>query len=64
MKVFTHPTFANEKEVELSDYQRLEFLGDAVLEFIVTVHIFRKFPNYTEGELTDLRKQYIRYVMS
>ncbi|KAL9270609.1 Endoribonuclease Dicer homolog 2-like protein [Drosera capensis] len=36
-------------------YQRLEFLGDAVLDYLVTVHLYTKFPGLSPGELTDLR---------
>ena len=34
-------------------YQRLEFLGDRVLNLIVSLYLYRKFPEYTEGELTN-----------
>ncbi|KAI3470366.1 hypothetical protein Pfo_027029 [Paulownia fortunei] len=36
-------------------YQRLEFLGDAVLDYLVTVHLYHKFPGLSPGFLTDLR---------
>lgn len=39
----------------MGDYQRLEFLGDALLEFIVTDEIYHEHPNYDEGMLTKLR---------
>lgn len=37
------------------NYQRLEFLGDALLDFIVAEELFKKYPNYDEGMLTKLR---------
>jgi len=46
----THPS-ANKK----NNYERLEFLGDAVIELIATQYIFQKFPNYPEGKMTKLR---------
>jgi len=46
----THPS------ADRSDnYERLEFLGDAVIELITTQYIFEKFPNYPEGKMTKLR---------
>nr|XP_043616152.1 endoribonuclease Dicer homolog 2-like [Erigeron canadensis] len=36
-------------------YQRLEFLGDAVLDYLMTVHLYRKYPGISPGLLTDLR---------
>ena len=50
----THRSYANEQGVE-AHYERLEFLGDAVLELIVTDFLYKKYPKYTEGELTAVR---------
>lgn len=51
---FTHKSYANEhKSVEHNE--RLEFLGDAVLELVITEHLFRIFPEKPEGELTKYR---------
>lgn len=41
----------------LPTYQRLEFLGDSVLNLVVSDSIFRKYPDYNEGELTNKRKE-------
>ena len=38
-------------------YQRLEFLGDSVLNFVVSDHIFRNHPDFNEGQLTNKRKE-------
>lgn len=52
----THGSFTYEnKYPEIEDNQRLEFLGDAVLELIVSAYLYYKFPGYAEGELTKLR---------
>ena len=52
----THGSFNYEqRRPEIEDNQRLEFLGDAVLELIVSTHLYNVFPHYTEGELTRLR---------
>ena len=55
-KAFTHRSYINEnKGTKLEHNERLEFLGDAVLELSVTEYLFTKYPNKTEGELTSLR---------
>ena len=57
----THTSYANEYRKEfkgkglLGDNQRLEFLGDAVLELIVSHELYKKHPNKNEGELTRAR---------
>ena len=43
--------------------ERLEFLGDAVLELIVTDFLYKKYPNYTEGELTALRSALVNAII-
>jgi len=40
-----------------SSYERLEFLGDAVLQLVVTDYIFRHYPHFDEGEMTELREE-------
>jgi len=51
----THRSFLNEnRDYKLDHNERLEFLGDAVLELVVTEHLFNNFPN-PEGELTSWR---------
>ena len=56
MQAFTHRSFLNEhRDSELAHNERLEFLGDAVLELIVTEHLYYKYPENNEGELTSYR---------
>jgi len=51
-----HSSYANENGIEKeSNNERLEFLGDAVLEIITSDYLFRKYPDMLEGELTKLR---------
>lgn len=51
-----HRSYLNEnKELNLSSNERHEFLGDAVLEFWISDILFKRFPNFTEGDLTNLR---------
>lgn len=55
-QAFIHRSYINENpSAGLSHNERLEFLGDAVLELIVTDYLYKKYPSYTEGELTALR---------
>ncbi len=52
----THSSYANEKHMKkLSDNERLEFLGDAVLEITSSDFLYANYPELTEGELTKLR---------
>lgn len=55
-RAFTHRSYLNENKGEkLEHNERLEFLGDAVLELVITDFLFNKYPEKTEGELTSLR---------
>jgi ribonuclease III len=51
-QALTHASFGHEKRQRLPDNQRLEFLGDAVLQLIVTDELYRRFPELPEGRLT------------
>ncbi len=52
----THSSFANEQKInKRKDYERLEFLGDAVLETITSVFLYETYPDLKEGELTRMR---------
>jgi ribonuclease-3 len=52
----THTSYANEQKIrKYEDYERLEFLGDAVLEMISSAFLYRKYPKKHEGDLTKIR---------
>lgn len=53
-----HPSYAQEKNT-LQNNQRLEFLGDAVLDFIVGEHLYRNYPDKAEGDLTQIRARVV-----
>ena len=55
-KAFTHRSYLNENpNFHLQHNERLEFLGDAVMELIVTERLYKKYPDKAEGELTNWR---------
>ena len=52
----THTSFANEQRIRnCEDYERLEFLGDAVLEMVSSAFLYTRYPGAKEGEMTRLR---------
>jgi ribonuclease III len=59
-----HRSYLNEHpDFELSHNERLEFLGDAVLEIVVTEYLFHKFPDTPEGDLTNWRASLVNAKM-
>ncbi len=56
----THSSYANENKLGVEGYnERLEFLGDTVLSLIVSQYLYKKYPNYPEGELTKIRAKVV-----
>ncbi len=63
-QAFTHRSYINENAgLSFSHNERLEFLGDAVLELVVTDFLYKKYPSYTEGELTAVRSALVNAVI-
>ncbi len=55
-QALTHSSYANERRInKIPDYERIEFLGDAVLELVSSEFLFLSFPDKPEGELTKTR---------
>jgi ribonuclease-3 len=54
-RALTHRSYVNEHQEALEDNERLEFLGDAVLDFIAGAWLYNHFPEMAEGELTRMR---------
>jgi len=52
---FVHRSFLNETKQKLSSNERLEFLGDSIISFVVSQYLYNKYPNFDEGILTNLR---------
>lgn len=60
-RALTHRSYLNENpDAALEDNERLEFLGDAVLDFVVGAYLYHRFPEMDEGELTSLRAALVR----
>ena len=59
-RALTHRSFLNEHPEALEDNERLEFLGDAVLDYVVGVWLYNHFPEMAEGELTRLRASLVK----
>lgn len=59
-QAFTHSSYVNEhRQLKIKDNERLEFLGDAVLELTVSHYLFKIRPGLSEGEMTKIRAQLV-----
>jgi len=58
-EALTHPSISLERKNYPFDNQRLEFLGDAVIQIVVTEHLFLMFSDFSEGRLTKLRTRIV-----
>lgn len=59
-EAFTHASYANEAHRNRKNYERLEFMGDAVLQLYVSEFLFKRFPDIPEGQLSKLRSKLVR----
>ncbi|MFR7397261.1 MAG: ribonuclease III [Streptococcus constellatus] len=58
---FTHTSYANEHRLlNISHNERLEFLGDAVLQLLISEYLYKKYPKKPEGDLSKLRSTIVR----
>lgn len=60
VRALTHRSFVNENPNALEDNERLEFLGDAVLDFVVGAWVYNHYPEMPEGDLTRMRSALVR----
>jgi ribonuclease III len=58
-EALTHPSLAYESQKTHFDNQRLEFLGDSVLQLAITEHLYRGYPSFPEGQMTKLRARLV-----
>ena len=56
---FTHRSYLNETKQKTSSNERLEFLGDSILSFVVSQYLFTTYPDFDEGTLTNLRSSLV-----
>src|SRR2546429_1690746 len=59
LEALTHSSFAREASDRVRDNERMEFLGDAVLNFLVSVRLADTFPQYSEGSLSRARARLV-----
>ena len=57
-EAFSHPSFGNENKSGLN-YERLEFLGDAILDFLVGEYLYKNYKDLQEGAMSKLRAEYV-----
>lgn len=58
-EAMTHRSYANEQHDDLPDNERMEFLGDAVLDLVISQHLMASLPDSAEGELTRVRAEVV-----
>lgn len=60
LQALTHASYTKNRVTDC--YQRLEFLGDAVLDYLITCNIYSTFPNYGPGEITGMRSALVNNI--
>jgi ribonuclease-3 len=60
VRALTHSSYTNESPEEGENYERLEFLGDAVLDYLAAYWLYQHFPELPEGDLTRMRSALVR----
>lgn len=59
-RALTHRSYLNENKDAIEDNERLEFLGDAVLDYLVAEWLYNRFPEMEEGDLTQMRSAFVQ----
>lgn len=59
-QAFVHRSYLNEVKTMKHSNERLEFLGDSILSLLVSDYLFKHYPDFTEGELTNLRSSIVK----
>lgn len=54
-QAFIHRSFLNETKEKISSNERLEFLGDSIISFVISQYLYLKYPDFNEGILTNMR---------
>ena len=55
IQAFTHRSYLNETKKQIESNERLEFLGDSILSFVISEYLYKTYPDFNEGILTNLR---------
>lgn len=61
-QAFVHRSYLNEAKQKEYSNERLEFLGDSILSYVVSQYLYSKYPNFEEGILTNLRAQLVNTI--
>lgn len=59
-QAFIHRSYLNEAKKDLVSNERLEFLGDSILSYLVSDYLYDQFPDFPEGQLTNLRSSMVK----
>ncbi|MCL4339315.1 ribonuclease III [Patescibacteria group bacterium] len=59
-QAFIHRSYLNENKEFASSNERLEFLGDSILSLLVSEYLFKEYPDFSEGQLTNLRSSVVK----
>ncbi len=62
-RALVHKSYANEKKISIKDNERLEFLGDAVLDLSISSYLFEKYTDLSEGDLAKMRSVLVNELM-
>jgi ribonuclease-3 len=54
-EAFIHRSYLNEAKLKIASNERLEFLGDSIISFVISNYLYATYPNFDEGNLTNLR---------
>ncbi|WP_434414542.1 ribonuclease III [symbiont of Argiope bruennichi] len=57
---FCHSSWCNEQKDKIESYQRLEFLGDSILNFCITLYLYKKYPDISEGSMSKIRSKLVQ----
>lgn len=57
---FIHRSYLNEVKIRISSNERLEFLGDSILSYLVSNFLYHEYPDFSEGQLTNLRSSMVK----
>jgi len=60
LQALTHASYTRNRLT--NSYQRLEFIGDAVLDYLVTCHIYKTFPEYSPGQISSMRSALVNNI--